>query len=998
MESLGQTYNRNLFEYALNQSEKKLAIIADEKSYIDNLPQGKYTVEHTGLVLRRFKIRILSEHDEGTPVENLPWAYGQSPNSGLRGESIGVPVYPPNSYVDVVQDPDTGLYYILGAHCNTVSILENQQRDGEPPASGYIPGSSLFPVAQTHINPDKTGRADGGEICNISIPSLEDEKQSKLGEEPIPLPSKCRNINTDGINYEITKLIKSVQDLKTGLVGEDSFLQTSQDFINEVQSKVNATSAKVAQWMSWLIQEIRKFVMRKVNGIVNSLTGNAPLSSRYLVNEAKNKSLSIISCLFVKLLQNLEALIAQALNALIDKIINTAECLIENFLGDFIGQLLSQLTGAINGALGALSSLLGTIISITTDILDFVISILDFLTCKVENVCPVTDKWNFLEGGQPSNFSIDFNDIFNKAKGYVENFNGVIDLPDNLGDFDFVYDINAGDILNECGINPETCGVPNVVFWGGNGSGASGNVVVNAIGDIIGVDIITPGNYSDAPFVNFEDNCGNGTGATGIAVIDTVEVYTDDGTIVPTDETGTGTTDVTGTGDGTGTTDVIGTGDGTGTTGTTDGTGTGGRETTTVTGVTNVVITDPGYGYLPKPDGSKGGMNRTWADRCQTIVRRANGDWDPPYSEGQLIKLFFGDMIQLPGEGEVHIDCDFTADKLPGCSITGTLTCLKSMSGFDDGKGGTFGELPNIKSMVGFDDIRGSSPAVTPPIPPEHQKRLEVLLKNEEALKALRDEQDEYQRLFPGRTGRPDQFGYVNDYPYARELGFTDQDIRFYIEGFYSKLLGKRVGPLMQLKLNDPNFGPLPKYITGQGGAGVFDCENDYPYAVSLGFTDQDIRYYLENFYTGTISECMQKKLNDPNWGRIPEFYVTLTAPGCPPEDQNDGNNYEVISEIEDVIVEDGGFGYQDTDTVTVFDCSGNRDVAAEVQLTIQNGVVIGARVISPGSGYSCIPEMQINTDTGYNAVLKPVLRFSRPRVVPPGTEVISVIDCVGKF
>lgn len=988
MESLGQTYNRNLFEYALNQSEKKLAIIADEKSYIDNLPQGKYTVEHTGLVLRRFKIRILSEHDEGSPVENLPWAYGQSPNSGLRGESIGVPVYPPNSYVDVVKDPDTGLYYILGAHCNTVSILENQQRDGEPPASGYIPGSNLFPVAQTHINTDKTGRADGGEICNITVPSLEDEKQSKLGEEPISLPSKCRKINTDGINNEITKLIKSVQDLKTGLIGEDSFLQTSQDFINEVQSKINATSAKVAQWMSTIIQKIREFVLRKINGVVNNLIGNAPLSSRYLVNEAKNESLSIISCLFIKLLQNLEALIAQALNALIDKIINTAECLIENFLGDFIGQLLSQLTGAINGTLGALSSLLGSIISFTTDILDFLVSILDFLSCNVENVCPVTDQWNFLEGGQPSNFNIDFNSIFNNARGYIDNFNGVINLPDNLSDFDFIYDTNVGDILNECGIDPETCGPPQVVFWGGNGSGASGNVVVNATRDIIGVDIITPGNYSDSPFVRFEDSCGNGTGATGTAVIDTVEVYTDDGTIVPTDETA-------GTGGGAGTT---GTGGETGETAVGSGTGTDGRETTTVTGVTGVVINKPGYGYLPKPDGSKGGMNRTWADRCQTTVRRANDDWDPPYSEGQLIKLFFGDMIQLPGKGEVYIDCDFTADKLPGCSVTGTLTCLKSMIGFDDGRGGTFGELPNIKSMVGFNDIRGSSPAVTPPIPPEHQAKVDALIKNEEALQALRDEQDEYQRLFPGRTGRPDQFGYINDYPYARELGFTDQDIRFYIEGFYSKLLGKRIGPLMQLKLNDPNFGPLPKYITGQGGAGVFDCENDYPYAISLGFSDQDIRYYLENFYTGIISDCMQKKLNDPNWGRIPEFYVTLTAPGCPPEEQNDGNNYEVISEIEDVIIEDGGFGYQDTDTVTVFDCSGNRDVAAEVELTIQNGVVVSARVISPGSEYTCIPEMQINTDTGYNAVLKPVLRFSRPRVVPPGTEVISVVDCVGKF
>ena len=61
---------------------------------------------------------------------------------------------------------------------------------------------------------------------------------------------------------------------------------------------------------------------------------------------------------------------------------------------------------------------------------------------------------------------------------------------------------------------------PNVVFWGG-GSGASGNAVVNSLGEILGVQIITPGNYSSPPLVAFEDACGNGNGANGTAVIGT---------------------------------------------------------------------------------------------------------------------------------------------------------------------------------------------------------------------------------------------------------------------------------------------------------------------------------------------------------------------------------------------------------------------------------------------------------------------------------------------
>lgn len=49
---------------------------------------------------------------------------------------------------------------------------------------------------------------------------------------------------------------------------------------------------------------------------------------------------------------------------------------------------------------------------------------------------------------------------------------------------------------------------------------------------------------------------------------------------------------------------------------------------------------------------------------------------------------------------------------------------------------------------------------------------------------------------------------------------------------------------------------------------GQFGYDNDYPYAKSLGFTDSDIRYFLENVYTGKIGVKMQEILKDPDWGR----------------------------------------------------------------------------------------------------------------------------------
>ena len=60
-------------------------------------------------------------------------------------------------------------------------------------------------------------------------------------------------------------------------------------------------------------------------------------------------------------------------------------------------------------------------------------------------------------------------------------------------------------------------------------------------------------------------------------------------------------------------------------------------------------------------------------------------------------------------------------------------------------------------------------------------------------------------------------------------------------------------------------------------------------------------------------------------------------------------------------------------------------------------GGIIKIKVINCGAGFNEIPDVFINTDTGYNAMLYPVMKFHRPDIeTPEGTNVIQVIDCVG--
>ena len=108
-----------------------------------------------------------------------------------------------------------------------------------------------------------------------------------------------------------------------------------------------------------------------------------------------------------------------------------------------------------------------------------------------------------------------------------------------------------------------------------------------------------------------------------------------------------------------------------------------------------------------------------------------------------------------------------------------------------------------------------------------------------------------------------------------------------------------------------------------------------------------------------------------------------------------------------DVVLTNTGFGYQDGDTVTVEGGTVSDEVSqgigqAEVELIIEDGLVAGANVINGGFGFTSIPDLVINSDTGSGARLTAVLKFTK---VEDATElaqisqdaVVTVISCIEK-
>ena len=181
-----------------------------------------------------------------------------------------------------------------------------------------------------------------------------------------------------------------------------------------------------------------------------------------------------------------------------------------------------------------------------------------------------------------------------------------------------------------------------------------------------------------------------------------------------------------------------------------------------------------------------------------------------------------------------------------------------------------------------------------------------------------------------------------------------------------------------------------------------FGAFRDLKDAKKQGFSDQDVRFFLTNKFFLRVGSKMRDLLNDPEWGKIPEYSVTFTAPGCPPGTPEDPNepptgglgDKEIISILGGIFIKDPGFGYDANDKLIIDGADG--------ELFVNNrGSIIGVKITNPGIGFTTLPEIRINTKTGFNADLKPVLRFIDVNdsgfVVPFGTPTLQVIDCVGK-
>ena len=110
-----------------------------------------------------------------------------------------------------------------------------------------------------------------------------------------------------------------------------------------------------------------------------------------------------------------------------------------------------------------------------------------------------------------------------------------------------------------------------------------------------------------------------------------------------------------------------------------------------------------------------------------------------------------------------------------------------------------------------------------------------------------------------------------------------------------------------------------------------------------------------------------------PTYGEILSVSMITVGENYPAEEE------EVPLYISGVVIDDPGEGYEEGDTLENFD------------LTIVDGRIESVDIVNRVA-YSGLPELNISTDLGFGAVLRPLMSTTRPQ-----GDVLQVIDCIGK-
>jgi hypothetical protein len=495
------------------------------------------------------KVRIIGYHPDAASVvkdEELPWAHVLVPlnmGSGDGGTGVSFNSRGSETVIGFFMDGDNGQQPVIIGSLFTGYTIEHPNGFDEG-TNGFKPFKAKKDSIKNPLNrssetgktnpggsgiPYNTGSVGIGSTVVISQGTVatdtgrSDKKASNQFVVSIPPTCKSSKSTYSKIIQALRKFIKTlrtIQQVQTGFI--NPALNTIQDIPGLVQEVSTAISDLFSEYMKdrrdKLIAKIQKWLEKEIDKLL-------PKDVKLFKQIATDKIIDGIWCVFSKTIQKIGEFVFNFLTQLVGAVSNIPICAAEAFVGSIMSTLTNEVSNALAPVLEEISStlspVLGQISNYTSLALGYANQALSFLSCETAE-CKEALNYQMNKGYIPQETIDGFQKTLNypstaidEGKKAAEQWLGIT----GGGNSDVPYSYLSATYGYCDAINLD-CGLPIIQFFGGGGSGATGVAVVDALGQLMGINIQNSGTgYAAPPYVSIQDPCGNGTGAVATAGI-----------------------------------------------------------------------------------------------------------------------------------------------------------------------------------------------------------------------------------------------------------------------------------------------------------------------------------------------------------------------------------------------------------------------------------------------------------------------------------------------
>lgn len=499
----------------------------------------------------RFKVRIMGYHpysEAELPNDDLPWAGVLLPStsgSGAANTGTNVKLRPGDVVVGFFLDGDNAqIPMILGAFGKTGSVPSTNFSSPFAPFTGY--NDRIKPPNDTQ-KPDESNEQNSASQPQPPTipPEIAKKIEAIIGEKvyyawggvgtQVQMANSCTNTEVDGIKAEINNLLSKIQNAYNTFLNIPSEIKRSVDKISAIANKF------VGQMMNTLYNKLAKLLnegLKLLYKIVSTQFGHlAGVAAQTAMIEPIRAIQKGLSCVAGKVLSALKGTVSDLLSQVINNITNFRSCAGNQFVGSFLNTIISDITNGLADAISGVSKILPGAFNVANFLRSTVDSIRGMgaiFDCNQDKGKCSDLISQYVIGKGPKDSGVDqLNDILSLMNISSSITSISNDFEKKYGKWDIFGSatkvLNSSSELGGCYTGPPTsCNGPTVNIFGGGGSGASATALLGSFtkygqkttSSIIGVQIDNPGSgYRYPPFVEFVDNCNQGYGAIGRAII-----------------------------------------------------------------------------------------------------------------------------------------------------------------------------------------------------------------------------------------------------------------------------------------------------------------------------------------------------------------------------------------------------------------------------------------------------------------------------------------------